>query len=918
VEIRLERCLLRWTLAEGLTVHCDGRLLLGGSIRPVVAYAPGWAWSHGPWEADLLSVSTSRDANAEILTIRCDDPKLPWQHVVTAGPGDRFRSAYEVTQTAWAEALNYEICLGTPAVNWFAGARFEASGPGGTAQGEVPLAYTVPHPFSHSTRIVLHTLLGRVEVHASLPVLFYDYPHRNNFWLGRDGPLPRGQTQRWFADIVVQPAPLAVGGLRLADVRVPEQALGERAMASFTVTRLAEALEPVTAALVLDGAIPPVRNETAVPAGTGAVPVELGVPLPGPGTHRVRIELSCGGARVYASAPLTVVAPRALRLRPALIPFQDGDAGALLADVASDLSPRLSLVLSCGRDELYRGEAPAGTGTLVPFPLDSLPRGRSEVSGVLMQGDVKVASARCEVYRLERKPVAVVVDTRSRSLLLGGLPFCPQGCYTDAGCVDQVVQEEAAAGVNVVGPYLWGSIGERRQRRAGLRQLFDRCAQAGMFVHFDIRTASKPPHNEEKWQWLAEEIAEFRDHPALLAYYLADEPELGWASPEDTLLAYRKVKDLDPWHPVTMVFCKAEAAKLYAAAMDIVMTDPYPIPNQSVTQVADFCRSIRRDTQDALPLWIVPQAFGGGEWWRREPSRQEERVRTYLAFIHGAKGVQYFIRRPRISNPDSPDLWNECRRLLLELSQLTPALCSGEPAPAVSASAPELHLAAFHERGAVTVLVANPVNRPMAMDLRLEGADDGEAEVLFENRVVAVRGGAWSDPIEAMGTRAYRIAGSSPAPDLVNLDPRNLVFNPSFEEAHNVGTPDGFYISVQEQLSSWFLDPRLAVHGRQALRLCTAGEERGVRVAPFPVPLRPGHRYRLSLWGRGARDGLRFSLELDAVTSDKGTHLLGTDWREFAVEFSATPQATARSQIALRLLSVGSAWFDALQVYPLE
>lgn len=916
VEIRLDRCRLRWSVTEGLTVHCDDRLLLGGSTSPVVAYGPGWAWSHLAWSPEQLTAFVSAEGGRQTLTVRCEDPKLPWQQTVTAGPGDRFRIAFEFTRVAWDGAVNYEVCLGTPAVTWFAGARFEAVGPGGPAAGEIPLVYGTQHPIPESTRIVLHNVLGRVEFEASLPILFYDYPHRASFWLGRDGALPREQTQRWHADVSVGQALVEAGGLRVADVRIPDRASDERATVSFTVTRLGGAAEPVRAALVLDGGGSPGREESGVPAGEGPVPVRLALQLPGPGTHRVRLEVTAGGAPVYTSAPVAVVVPRVLTLRPGLIPFQEGDPGAFLVELSEDVPDELTLVVEQGGQTLYQGPAPAGRSAEISVPLERLPLGRSEVTGALVRGSSRAATARCEVYRLERKACAVAVHTRSRSLRVGGLPFCPQGCYADAGCVQQVIDEEAAAGVNVVAPYLPGGLEERRRGRSELRKLFDRCAQAGVYLHFDIRTASKPPHTDEKWQWLAEEIAEFRDHPALLAYYLADEPELGWASPADTALAYRKIKELDPWHPVTMVFCKAAAAAQYAEGMDIVMTDPYPIPNQPVTAVAEFCRTIRRDTGDALPLWIVPQAFGGGEWWQREPSRQEERVMTYLALIHGATGVQYFIRRPRISKPNSPDLWNECRRLLLEVSQLTPALCSPEGAPAVSASAPDVHLAAFRERGSVTVLAANPAPRPLPVEFRLGAAVRGEAQVLFENRVLPVDGGVWSDFIDAVGTRAYRIELEPPPAGPAVIDPRNVVVNPSFEEAHNTGTPDGCYISVQDQLSSWFVDPRTAVHGRQSLRLCTASEGRGVRVAPFPVPLSAGRRYRLSVWARGMREGLRFRLELDAIAGDAAVHEVGTEWREYAVEFTATPQAGARSQAALTLLSAGTAWFDALQVHP--
>ena len=46
-----------------------------------------------------------------------------------------------------------------------------------------------------------------------------------------------------------------------------------------------------------------------------------------------------------------------------------------------------------------------------------------------------------------------------------------------------------------------------------------------------------------------------------------------------------------------------------------------------------------RDDQAA---WLVPQAFGGGEQYPREPTPGELRAMTYLGWIGGATGLLYF------------------------------------------------------------------------------------------------------------------------------------------------------------------------------------------------------------------------------------------------------------------------------------
>jgi len=661
--------------------------------------------------------------------------------------------------------------------------------------------------------------------------------------------------------------------------------------------------------------------------------VRLAVKLPEPGTYAMGFDLLQGDKPLYASPALTVTLPRLLAVKAARIPFTPTDAGALLVRADPLAGEGLTLAVEGGGASLYSGPLQAGVQTEVPISLAKLPLGRVPLQVRLSRGGQSLSSLVYNLLLAAPNPSGVVIDNRSRTLLVAGLPYCPQSCYADMRTVDDVIETEPVWGFNTIAPYLSTSL-EQRRDRTRVRQMLDRCAQVGLRVQLAVHGVSRPPHTEEKWQWLKEEIEAFRDHPALLSYYLADEPELGWAKPEDCELAYNKIKELDPWHPVTMVFCVASAAARYARGMDVCMTDPYPIPNGPVTRVTEFCDQINRELGEAMPLWVVPQAFGGGEGWKREPSRQEERVMTYLALIRGATGIQYFIRRPPATNPTSPDLWSECRRLMLELSQLTPALAgerlpwpSANTSPSASPSSPSagvspapvspasVQAAAFKERGALTVLCANTKNEPATLQLALPTTWSGAAEVLFENRRVPVEQGCLTDMVDAMSTRVYRLQVEAPPADRVQLDPKNLIVNPSWEEAANVGTPDGCYTGYgPDQGASWYVDPRVAVHGRQSLRLRTPVEGQGMGVSPFPVRLAPGTKYALSIWAKGERAGQRFSFTLDAAKGAQCTHELTTDWQEYRIEFTATEAAAKRLSAHLSLISAGSAWFDALQL----
>ncbi len=923
VDIKLDRCSLHWDESSGLSAAYDGRTVLGGSTNPVVVYPPGWAWSYGAWKPEAMTVTVETQANRTILRIQCPDEKVPWTEVVSAGPGDRFTLEYTYRQEGWDQPMMSEVCLFRPTVGWFVGAEFRATGDGGETTGRVPLQFEgTTNPFAGVRRAEFTTLFGSLAVEATRPVTLYDYAHRQNLWLGRDEPFPRGEEQSWSAEFVFESKPFVVEGVRIEQVTAPDTVVGKPLEVRLALARENDGPERITARLVVatgeagQGTDRPTSHEREVALGAEPAALALTVPLPEAGEYACHLELLADGEPIYESPPMFVRVPRLLTALPGRAPYTNEANGEVLVNVDEQAGDDLRLVVQGPGGELHAGRAEAGRRITAPIALDQLPMGRSEIVASLYRGDNQIATDRCELLRAEPREHVVAVDNRGRGLIVDGLPFVPASFYTVYPGAP--VDEEAPLGFNLIAPYLPGDIEQRRAMREDLRQFLDRCAAVGLYVHLDIRSAATLPDSEEKWAWVQEEVKAFRDHPALLCWYLADEPELGSASPEACAEAYRRIKEWDPYHPITMVFCNSAAAANYADGMDVVMTDPYPLPHGSVTAVRDFCTRIRSDISDTLPLWVVPQAFGGGEWWRREPSRQEERVMTYLALVHGAKGIQPFIRRPPIGNPTSPDLWSECRRLALEISQLAPALASGEETPDVTCSATPVDVAAFKERGAMTVLAVNVENRPLPIDLALDATFDGTAEVLFENRAVEVSQGNWSDVIDAFGTRAYRIQLQPPPADRVELDPGNLIVNPSFEESHNVGTPDGSYLGVGEDPSaSWFVDPRLSVHGRCSLRLTTPAEGQGVHISPFPIPLEPGKRYRLCVWARGDREGLHFSLTLDAVTAEQGTHTLTTDWQEYAVEFTASENAGARSGAGLRLISAGKAWFDALQVVPL-
>jgi hypothetical protein len=258
-------------------------------------------------------------------------------------------------------------------------------------------------------------------------------------------------------------------------------------------------------------------------------------------------------------------------------------------------------------------------------------------------------------------------------------------------------------------------------------------------------------------------------------------------------------------------------------------------------------------------------------------------------------------------------MWSECGALSLETAELTPALTSDEPAPKVTASVPEVHACALRDHGVITILAANTDKTPQTVRLQLEGVDfTGEADVLFEDRKVSVTAGAIEEPIDGFGTRAYAVpVGPLPEDDLA-VDAKNLVVDPSWENMASPGTPSACYASIPGA-ANCFVDSRVARHGRHSLRMTAPTPDELPSLTPFPIPVKAGQAYRVSIWAKGKAEGVVLKVSLGGL--GKQEFPLTTEWQEYSLSVTAEKDAS-RVSPGLALGSPGVAWVDLLQIVP--
>ncbi len=558
---------------------------------------------------------------------------------------------------------------------------------------------------------------------------------------------------------------------------------------------------------------------------------------------------------------------------------------------------------------------------LVPFNVATLPEGETKLICKVFHENHEISTISVKVKKLPPKDNAVRIDRLTGGLEVDGLPFFPFGFYCGSP-VGTLPEEEIVRGFNMIGPYQKNTPKTMAERKVYM----DRCAQLGMKVHYAVNGLIGDPHNktrkhklsqEERFEILRQEIIAFRDHPALLAWYINDEP-LGQSRPVALLEeAYRIVKELDPYHPASIVFMMPHRADEFGHTLDIAMTDPYPLP-AGPDMVRLHVRDLQRHFRHQKSVWLVPQAFGGGEMWTRGPTRGEMRVMTYIGLVEGATGIQYFIRRGPNLSPKAVDAWNEAGNMAVEVHEMTPFLLSGEPAPVIKTDNEKILARAWRHHGKILILAVNTANEPSPVSLTLEGLPlNGTAGTVFENRQISMENSQIHDYIAAFGTLAYVIEERK-TDEKTAIFSSNLVLSPSFEDNASPGTPGECYAGYEtargDPGATYFIESRLAVHGTHSLRLVTPVDSGGIKLRFFHVDLQPGQAYNLSIWAK-AREAVHLpSFGLTVTNTDVARDfILDSRWKKYVINFELK-EPVARPSVTLALHTAGTTWFDLLQV----
>ena len=378
----------------------------------------------------------------------------------------------------------------------------------------------------------------------------------------------------------------------------------------------------------------------------------------------------------------------------------------------------------------------------------------------------------------------VTIDGPTGALRIGGEKVFPLGLSnppplggTTPGGKDGL-KELADAGATFIrtGRGDW-SAGQLDEQLAAERTRLDAAASHGLYCWVYLgdvpdlppRAAGQQPSARE--QMFTTIAAFLKDHPGLGVYKGVDEPRnpfrgSDWIRPDGLVRAFRKLKELDPNHPLVIIQApRSTVAELtpYRPAYDITGADIFPIAyppgehsdlgNRDISVVGDVTRKMVR-AAGGKPVWTTLQiAWSGTVVSARKPNvvprfptLHELRFMAYQAIVSGARGLMFFGGHlTQASRPvDARAGWNwtfwelTLRPLLEELSStaVAPALVAPD-GPAVATTAKDVDLVTRRDGRFLYLLAARRGGATSRVGFtglpkRLDGSPVAGGQVLFE------------------------------------------------------------------------------------------------------------------------------------------------------------------------------------------
>jgi hypothetical protein len=327
------------------------------------------------------------------------------------------------------------------------------------------------------------------------------------------------------------------------------------------------------------------------------------------------------------------------------------------------------------------------------------------------------------------------------------------------------IPEMAAAGYDFVHNYTWDGPGTNDTALAYL----DECAKHGLqaFIGFD-RKKLQAEDNE----FVAERVGALSHHPALLAWYLFDEPDGAdqYVSPDQLRRLYRLIRSLDPMHPAVVTVAGMENMPSYHDSYDVYWSMDYSNPADNVRAFEQHRHALRPD----VPLMSIVHCYDGYQQGgngavfdvdKFQPGPAMLRANAFMAIAHGSSGLCWWWwgqgSNIYLTVANVPKAWDALKETVRQIHALRPVLEAQVPARMwieKLADGVEVHLWEKKLPDRTVVLAVNRDNKPCDLTFASQSFNGKtRATALFEDRTVDLTAGRLTDSFAPLAVHVYEV-----------------------------------------------------------------------------------------------------------------------------------------------------------------
>ncbi len=376
-------------------------------------------------------------------------------------------------------------------------------------------------------------------------------------------------------------------------------------------------------------------------------------------------------------------------------------------------------------------------------------------------------TARTTFFFTHSPPLSTIAWERHGGVAVDGRKHFLLGMY---GVRTKDMPEIANGGFDFIHNYRWDGSGTDAEaleyldaaRRHGLR----------VFIGFDRRRLMAGDD-----AFVARRVGALMAHPALLAWYLYDEPDLEhqFVSPKRLKHYHDFIQGLDPFHPIVVTCAGDAAVPRYRAALDVHWTQVYG----STAFVARRLERHREALGAEVPIAAILHCYDRAQTGiaetgaepdpdRFQPDAATMRANAFMAVVHGSSGLVWWWwgqGSPRFYTvAQVPAAWKALRRTVADIKALEPWLTADAAVRRWTvpvADGKSVLYAWLKRRGKRALLITVLRDRvPAIVEIAPPGLPpDAELEVRFEHRRVKLRDGRFAERFEPLGVHVYEFQG---------------------------------------------------------------------------------------------------------------------------------------------------------------